>query len=199
MSRPDVTPRPTSTPTRWLERLKEVPDSTMTVIFVTLTVAAALVSLGLGIREARRTLPVAMGEEQVSREGGETVVSVNVKNRSDEAVCPEIRIAARDREGLDLDEVAAHPRSGEPRIEVDRSRLYVGTFTELTEQQLEEELDEFTAYLVDEDATCEAGEARDGGDGGDAGGPGDGGEVVEAVGAAGAAEGGRFARVGEVT
>ncbi len=193
MSSPDATPNPTPTPSRWLERLKEVPDSTMTVIFVTLTVAAALVSLGLGIREARRTLPVAMGEEQVSREGGETVVSVNVKNRSDEAVCPEIRIAARDREGLDLDEVAARPRSGESRIEVDRSRLYVGTFTELTEQQLEEELDEFTAYLVDEDASCEAGEAGGGGDNAEArdnAGAAEGAEV---------AEGGRLAGAGEVT
>lgn len=129
----------------------------MTTIFVALTVAAALFSFALGVRAARHQLPVEFGEEQVQRNGTEVTVQVRVKNRTDEVLCPEIRFAARDREGLDLGEMVARTEDGSVALEPQRSMLYAATFRGLSEQALDEELDEFTAYLVPDTTECSAG------------------------------------------
>lgn len=140
--------------TRHLGRLTRLSDATMTAVFVGLTVTAALAALTLGVRAARQQLPVELGEERVSREGGETIVRVTVRNRTEDVLCPEIRIAARDREGLDLDEQIARPRDSSERLEPERRKLYEAVFRDLSEQELAEELDEFTAYLVPDSEEC---------------------------------------------
>lgn len=145
------------TATQFLSTLKVPADSTMTMIFIALTVSAALFALVLGVRAARHQLPVAFGEEQVKRNGTEVTVQVRVKNRTERLLCPEIRFAARDREGLDLDEVVARPEDGSRAVEPQRSKLYGGTFRGLSERVLTEELDEFTAYLVPDSEECSAG------------------------------------------
>lgn len=165
MTRPDAPASPSGAVSRRLRGLTRLSDSTMTVVFVALTGTAAVLSLALGVREARDRPPVSFGEEQVEHGGDATRVRVNVKNRTDEPLCPEIRIAARDREGLDLEEVVARPRSGSPAIGPDRSELYLGVFEELTDEQLEEELDELTAYLLDAGRECD-GAATEGVSGG---------------------------------
>lgn len=114
-------------------------------IFFTVSAAGAVVAFALGLAQVYDRPPVEFGNERVSRDGLVATVQVNVRNRSDEALCPDIRIAARDREGLDLEEVRARPE-GEGALSPGQSVTYIGVFRNLTALEYHEELDEFTAY-----------------------------------------------------
>lgn len=114
-------------------------------LFYALAVGGAAVALGLGIARVYDRPPVDIGPERVRREGLVATVQVTVKNRSDDTLCPEIRIAARDREGLDLEEVVAQP-DGSGTLSPGQATTYVGVFRKLTARDYREELDEFAAY-----------------------------------------------------
>lgn len=116
-----------------------------TILFYALAAGGAAVAFGLGVAEVYDKPPVDIGAERVRREGNVATVQVTVKNRSQGTLCPEIRIAARDREGLDLEEVVARPE-GTGALAAGDADTYVGVFRGITPKEFREELDEFTAY-----------------------------------------------------
>lgn len=134
---------------RLLDRIKNLDERSQSTAFFGVIVAGLVAALALGLSEARDRPAVEFGEERVRRDGLVATVQVNARNRTDEVVCPEVRIAARDREGLDLEEVVARPQEGGPRIGPGSSQSYVGVFHNLSEDDYRERLDEFSAYVFD--------------------------------------------------
>ena len=117
-----------------------------TLIFTTVILAGIAAAFGLGIAEVYSRPPVDIGEERVRRDGLIATVHVPIRNRLDQPVCTEIRIAARDREGFDLEEVVAEPDRHTGPLAPGQTVTYIGVFEALTEEDYREKLDEFTAY-----------------------------------------------------
>lgn len=124
------------------------------IAFVTVVTLGLVVGLTLGVREALDEPVLEVGDPRVRVEEGIATVQVTVRNTSaDTAYCPEIGIAAVDREGLDLDSGVALPDLSDGRIEPRGSVNYIGTLEDIGQQDFEEELDEFVAF-VDEENPC---------------------------------------------
>lgn len=117
-----------------------------TPLFVAVCAVGAALSVGMGLVEVGNRPPVEVGDESEERSGLTSVVETEVSNVSDVARCPEIRIAARDRDDGDLAELVAEPVDGDGRLEPGESETYRAVFTELTAQEYDEELKEFFAY-----------------------------------------------------
>ncbi|MEQ1873728.1 MAG: hypothetical protein ABL953_08385 [Ilumatobacteraceae bacterium] len=121
----------------------------------------AIVTLGtglgfvLGVREATQTPVLKIGEPRVRVEGTTATIQITVKNMSENTIyCPRVGIAAVDRDGLDLDSGVAEPDSTDGRLEPRASANFIGTLTELTQEELDEELDEYVAFIIDKNP-CE--------------------------------------------
>lgn len=128
----------------WTERVQRV-------VFVTMVGLGLTVGFVLGTREALDDPVLDVEEPRVRVEGGVATVQVTVRNTStDTAYCPEVGIAAVDREGLDLDSGVAPPDLGDGRIEPRGNANFIGTLTDLSQQELDEELDEYVAFIEDE-------------------------------------------------
>ncbi len=128
----------------WTERVQRV-------VFVTMVGLGLTVGFVLGTREALDDPVLDVEEPRVRVEGGVATVQVTVRNTStDTAYCPEVGIAAVDREGLDLDSGVALPDLGDGRIEPRGNANFIGTLTDLSQQELDEELDEYVAFIEDE-------------------------------------------------
>ena len=114
----------------------------------------ATLGLVLGIVEVRAKPDVRLGDERVRIEGLVATVQVTARNDTDdETLCPVVRVAARDRDGLDLEDVAAEPDFGDGRLRPGASANFVAVLDGISAQDFEEQLDEFFAY-VDDDRPC---------------------------------------------
>jgi hypothetical protein len=122
-----------------------------TLAFYAVILAGSAAGLGLGVAEVYSRPPVDIGEERVHRTGLVSTVEVTVQNTSSEPQCPEVRIAARDREGLDLEEVVAEPETHTGPLAPGQTVTYEGVFRGLTPLDYREKLDEFTAYAFRSD------------------------------------------------
>lgn len=123
-------------------------------LFYAAVVLGIVAGMTLGILEILDRPVIELGDERVRRDGLVATVQVLATNDSDDTTyCVEVRIAARDREGFDLQDVPAEPRDGEGRMRPGRTLNFTAVFDELDEQDYEEELDEFAAY-VDERSEC---------------------------------------------
>lgn len=134
-----------------------------TPVFLAVCALGILVAILMGVVEIGRRPPVELGEPMDERRGLVSVVTVEATNRTEVTRCPEIRIAARDRDDADLEEHVAQPIFGveeevaEPvdpgeqgageRLEPGETRTYRATFRELTEADYDEDLKEFAAYV----------------------------------------------------
>jgi hypothetical protein len=76
--------------------------------------AGLAVGGGLLASEIGRTEPIDVGEVREVRRGSISTATFEVRNRTEVAQCVEIRVAARDTESKDLDEVVAG--GGEIRV-----------------------------------------------------------------------------------
>lgn len=123
-------------------------------LFYLVAVAGIVVGMTFGILEVLDRPVIELGEERVRRDGLVATVQVLATNTSDDTTyCVEVRIGALDREGLDLQDVPAEPQDGEGRMRPGRTINFTAVLDELDEQDYEEELDEFVAY-VDERRQC---------------------------------------------
>ncbi len=128
----------------WTERVQRV-------VFVTMVGLGLTVGFVLGVREAIDDPVLAVDDPRVRVEAGVATVQVTVRNTSSDTVyCPEVGIAAVDREGLDLDSGLAQPDLGDGRIEPRASANFVGSLTEIEPQEFDEELDEYVAFIEEE-------------------------------------------------
>lgn len=118
-----------------------------TPLFVAICILGAFMSVALGAFEVSQRPPVEVRDPVDERRGLVSIVQVEVTNRSGVARCPEIRIAARDRDDRDLEERVATPDSGVERLEPGATQVYRAEFTDLSAEDYDEELKEFAAFV----------------------------------------------------
>ncbi len=124
------------------------------LLFVGFVAIGAALGLVLGIVEVRAKPDIDLGDERVRIEGLVATVQVTARNDTDdETLCPIVRVAARDRDGLDLDDAEAVPDLGDGRLLPGASANFVAVLDGVSEQDFAEQLDEFVAY-VDDDPPC---------------------------------------------
>ena len=128
---------------------------TQRVVFLTIVIVGTVAGFALGIREVNDKPVLTIGEPRVRVEGTTATIQITIKNTSETDVyCPTVGIAAVDRYGLDLDSGTALPDLTDGRLAPRASANFIGTLTEITEQEFEEELDEYVAFIIDENP-CE--------------------------------------------
>ena len=128
---------------------------TQRIVFVAILVVGTAAGLVLGIREAISDTVLEIGEPRVRVEGTIATVQLTIRNTSEDTVyCPVVGIAAVDRDGLDLDSGFALPDLGDGRLAPRASANFIGTLTEINEQEFDEELDEYVGF-IDEENPCE--------------------------------------------
>lgn len=120
------------------------------IAFVTIGILLATV---LGIREVVLEPVVQLDEVRSSdREEPPVQAQVLALNTSDDTTyCVEVTITAVDLDGQTLLEVVADPTSTDGSLPPGRSANYVAMFDGLTEQELDEELDDFLAFVTASD------------------------------------------------
>ena len=124
------------------------------LLFGAVVAVGATLGLVLGVVEVRAEPNVELGDERVRIEGLVATVQVTARNQTDdETLCPRVYVAARDRDGLDLDEAEATPDLGDGRLAPGASANFVAVLDGVSEQDFDEQLDEFVAY-VDDDRPC---------------------------------------------
>ena len=124
------------------------------LLFGAFVALGATLGLVLGIVEVRAEPDVELGDERVRIEGLVATVQVTARNQTDdETLCPLIYVAARDRDGLDLDEAEATSDLGDGRLPPGASANFVAVLDGVSAQDFDEQLDEFVAY-VDDDRPC---------------------------------------------
>jgi hypothetical protein len=117
------------------------------IAFVSVGIVLAAV---LGIREVV-TEPIV--QLDAVRESDEDVVppqaQVLARNTSEDTTyCVEVTISATDRDGLTLATAVAEPTTGDGTLEPGRSANFVAKFDDLTEQEIDEELDSHYAFVT---------------------------------------------------
>jgi hypothetical protein len=119
--------------------------------FYALVVAGIALAFGLGVREIVDQPPVRLSAVRVGDEaGGATQAQVLARSHSSETTyCIEVTIRAVDGDGLTLAEAVAAPNQGEGRLAPGDSVNLAAVLTDLTQQELDEELDEYLAFVTD--------------------------------------------------
>lgn len=125
------------------------------IVFLSIVILGTGLGFVLGVREATQKPVLKIGEPRVRVEGTTATIQITVKNLSENTVyCPVVGIAAVDRDGLDLDSGVAKPDLTDGRLEPRASANFIGTLTEISQQELDEELDEYVAFIIDKNP-CE--------------------------------------------
>jgi hypothetical protein len=114
-------------------------------------VAGIVVAFALGVREIVDRPPVRLSEVRVGDEaGGTTRVQTLARNYSSTTTyCVEVTITAVDGDGLTLAEGVAVPNQGDGRLAPGASVNMAAVLEDLTQQELDEELDEYLAFVTD--------------------------------------------------
>ena len=121
------------------------------IVFTTIVVVGTTAGFVLGVREAFVDPVLAVGEPRVRVEGSVATVQVTVRNASDgRAYCPDVGIAAIDRDGRDLASGVAVPDLGDGRLGPGQSANYIGTLTGIAQEEFDEELDEYVGFVEEE-------------------------------------------------
>lgn len=124
---------------------------TRRALFGVLITAGFLVGLVLGLREVYDRPVLDVGEPRVRVEGLTATVQVTVRNTSEDvAYCPVVGVAALDRDGLDLAKAPAFVDLGDARLAPKASANFVGVLTGISQQDFEEQLSEYDAFVEQE-------------------------------------------------
>lgn len=132
--------------------VEDDPDRYRLLFLAFVTVGIVLASV-LGIREVL-VEPVVQLDEVRSSEIDTLPVQAQVLafNTSDDTTyCIEVTITAVDLDGQTLMSLVATPTSTDGALAPGRSANYVAVFDEFTQQQLDEELDDFLAFVTSTD------------------------------------------------
>lgn len=116
----------------------------------TFYVAASLgifAALSLFFFEVNRSDDIEFAEPIAERSGGVSTVEMRARNTTDETLCPEIRIAARDGEGRDLDVEVAEPVGDDGVFQPRESIRFRAVLDDISDQEFEEEFDEYAAFV----------------------------------------------------
>ena len=115
--------------------------------FYIAAVAGIVIAASLYFYEVNRGEDIEFSEPIAERSEQTSTVQVRVTNRTDKTLCPEIRIAARDRDGQDLDTAVAEPVDDDGVFSPRESIRFQGVLSRITDQEIEEELDEYAAFV----------------------------------------------------
>jgi hypothetical protein len=120
-------------------------------VFWVFVVAGIVVAFALGVREIVDRPPVRLSEVRVGDEaGGTTRVQTLARNYSSTTTyCVEVTITAVDGDGLTLAEAVAVPNQGDGRLAPGASVNMAAVLEDLTQQELDEELDEYLTFVTD--------------------------------------------------
>jgi hypothetical protein len=120
-------------------------------LFWAVVVAGITAGFTLGVREIVDRPPVSLSDVRVGDDAdGAPRVQVLARNESSSTTyCVEITITAVDGDGLSLAEAVAVPPRGEARLAPGRSTNLAAELTDLTAQEVDEELDEYLAFVTD--------------------------------------------------
>lgn len=121
---------------------------TIFVVFVTIGI---LLAFGLGVREVLIEPVIELDDVRHSDISEPVPVQAQVLARNtsgDVTYCIEVVITASDRDGLTLASQTVEPTSGDGTLPPGRSANYVAVFSELTQQQIDEELSDFFAFVT---------------------------------------------------
>ncbi len=119
-------------------------------LFWTVIVAGIIVGFSLGVREIIDRPPVTLSAVRVGDdEGGAPRAQVLARNDSTTTTyCVEVTITAVDGDGLTLAEAIAAPTRGEARLAPGQSANLAAELTDLTATEVDEELDEYLAFVT---------------------------------------------------
>lgn len=121
-----------------------------TILFYAWCIAGGTIALVLAVQEAReQDIVEIVGDVREERTPDGSFVTVDVRNRGATAHCPEIRIVARDNESRDLGEVVARPTTDDDRLEPGGLTTFEGVIRGLSDEDYEEKLREFNAYVYE--------------------------------------------------
>ena len=119
-------------------------------LFWAVVVIGIITGFALGVREIIDSPPVTLSDVRVGDDtGGPPRVQVLAENESSNTTyCIEVTISAVDSDGLTLAEAVAAPTRGEPVLGPGQSINLSAELTDLTRQQIDEELDEYLAFVT---------------------------------------------------
>ena len=117
------------------------------IVFVTIGIIVAAV---LGIREIVNEPVIQLDDVRGSEEGIVPVkAQVLARNTSQQTTyCIEVTITATDRDGLSLATAVAKPTTGDGTLAPGRTANFNAELTDLTQQEIDEELDSFYAFVT---------------------------------------------------
>jgi hypothetical protein len=120
------------------------------IVFVSVGIVLASV---LGIREVITEPVIQLDDVRGSEEGVVPVqAQVLARNTSgDTTYCIEVTITATDRDGLSLATAVAAPTTGDGTLGPGRSANFNAQFDDLTQQEIDEELDSYYAFVTRQD------------------------------------------------
>jgi hypothetical protein len=142
--------------TATVERPDEAPvrpaRSWPTVLFFTLAITGIVLATVLGVHAVRDRPDLVVSDARVQRDGLVAAVQVTVHNRGGEALCPVIQIAARNRDGLDIDKLQGQPVDSDGRVDAGATVGFRAVFDQLDDRDYER-IDKFVGY-VDHQSRC---------------------------------------------
>ena len=117
------------------------------IVFVTVGIVLAAV---LGIREVVNEPVIQLDDVRGSEEDVvPPQAQVLARNTSEDTTyCVEVTISATDRDGLSLATAVAAPTTGDGTLQPGRSANFIAQFEDLTDQEIDEELDSYYAFVT---------------------------------------------------
>ena len=117
------------------------------IVFVSIGIIVAAI---LGIREIVSEPVILLDDVRGSEEGVVPVkAQVLARNTSqDTTYCIEVTITATDRDGLSLATAVAQPTTGDGTLAPGRTANFNAELADLTQQEIDEELDTFYAFVT---------------------------------------------------
>jgi hypothetical protein len=118
--------------------------------FYIFVIAGIIVAMVLGINQIIDKPIVRLGDVRMTKEDGKPIRGqVLARNSSTtKTYCIEITMHAVDRDGLTLDTAIAAPTTGNGKLTPGKSANFAATFTDITEKERHEKLDDVLAFVT---------------------------------------------------
>ena len=119
-------------------------------LFIAFVTVGIIVATVLGVREIINEPVIQLDAVRGSDEGVTPVeAQVLARNTSaDTTYCIEVTITATDRDGLSLSTAVAEPTTGDGTLGPGRTANFNASFDDLTQQEIDEELDSYYAFVT---------------------------------------------------
>ena len=124
-------------------------------LFIAFVTVGIIVATVLGVREIINEPVIQLDAVRGSDEGVTPVeAQVLARNTSEDTTyCIEVTITATDRDGLSLASAVAEATTGDGTLGPGRSANFNATFNDLTQQEIDEKLDSYYAFVTHQE-TC---------------------------------------------